>query len=65
MKNDLALFPIYCGSKLMLLEIKKMNVRIIDGYNLVETPLSKLSKNFWKLEWTEKMSYHRARCNTT
>jgi len=44
--NTLKPFTIYNGTKLMLLEIKYLNIRIIDSSNFRQGPLSSFPKTF-------------------
>ncbi|KAE9522228.1 hypothetical protein AGLY_017373 [Aphis glycines] len=44
--NTLDPFTIYNGTKLMLLEIKNLNIRIIDSSNFIQGPLSSFPKTF-------------------
>ncbi|KAE9523026.1 hypothetical protein AGLY_016657, partial [Aphis glycines] len=44
--NTLRPFTIYNGTKLMLLEIKYLSIRIIDSSNFIQSPLSSFPKTF-------------------
>lgn len=44
--NTLKPFTIYNGTKLMLLEIKNLNIKIIDSSNFIHGPLSSFPKTF-------------------
>ncbi|KAL4083957.1 hypothetical protein QTP88_029273 [Uroleucon formosanum] len=44
--NTLKPFTIYSGTKLMLLEIKYLSIRIIDSSNFIQCPLSSFPKTF-------------------
>ena len=45
-KNTLLPYTIYVGSKLMLLEIPTIKLKIIDSHNFVQSPLSAFPKTF-------------------
>ena len=45
-KNTVQPYTIYCGSKLMLLEISALNLKVIDSHNFIQSPLSAFPKTF-------------------